>query len=264
MSSTVVSPTPQQLPSWQASVARAFSRAAPQYDALASAQRQIGETLWLALPPHAKRVLDLGCGTGYWTQRLAALYPRANMTGLDIAPGMLAHAQALYGDEITWQQGDAAALPFENGHFDLIVSNLAIQWCRDVSAVMQELARVLSPGGESHITTLLPGTLKEVATAWQRPEALLQMPDASTVEDAVARSGLTLVRSTAEQRQFYYPDLSAVMASIKGVGAQVTRPNAQLTRRELAAAQARFETLREPQGLPVSYHCFTLHLEKTP
>ena len=58
--------------------------------------------------------------------------------------------------------------------------------------------------------------------------------------------------------------MNAVMASIKGVGAQVTRPNAQLTRRELAAAQARFETLREPQGLPVSYHCFTLHLEQTP
>ena len=245
MSSTVASPTPQ-LPSWQASVARAFSRAAPQYDALASAQRQIGETLWLALPLNAKRVLDLGCGTGYWTQRLAALYPHASITGLDIAPGMLAHAQALYGEVITWQQGDAAALPFKNNHFDLIVSNLAIQWCSDVSAVMQELARVLTPGGEAHITTLL------------------QMPDASTVEDAVARSGLTLVRSTTEQQQFYYPDLSAVMASIKGVGAQVTRSNAQLTRRELAAAQARFETLREPQGLPVSYHCFTLHLEKTP
>lgn len=263
MSSTLATPPPH-LPNWQASVARAFSRAAPQYDSLASAQRQIGETLWLALPSHAKRVLDLGCGTGYWTQQLTARYPHANITGLDIAPGMLAQAQALYGDVITWQQGDAAALPFENSRFDLIVSNLAIQWCSDVNAVMQELARVLTPGGEAHITTLLPGTLKEVAAAWQRPEALLQMPDAPTIEDAVALSGLTLVRGTAEQRKFYYPDLSAVMASIKGVGAQVTRPNAQLTRRELADAQARFETLREPQGLPVSYHCFTLHLEKSP
>ncbi|UXZ54640.1 malonyl-ACP O-methyltransferase BioC [Halomonas sp. 7T] len=263
MSSTLATPT-TQLPNWQASVARAFSRAAPQYDALASAQREIGKALWRALPTHAKSVLDLGCGTGYWTQQLAARYPHAHLTGLDIAPGMLAHAQALYGDVITWQQGDAAALPFESSRFDLIVSNLAIQWCSDINAVMQELARVLTPGGEVHITTLLPGTLKEVATAWQRPEALLQMPDAASVERAVAQSGLTLVRSTAEQRQFYYPDLRAVMASIKGVGAQVTRSNAQLTRRELAAAQARFETLREPQGLPVSYHCFTLHLEKTP
>ncbi|NQY75929.1 MAG: methyltransferase domain-containing protein [Halomonas sp.] len=252
------------LPRWQERVARAFSRAAPRYDTLASAQRDIGETLWQTLPESAQHVLDLGCGTGYWTQRLASHYPNATITGLDLAPGMLAHAQAQYGDAIRWEQGDAAALPLSDASVDLVFSNLAIQWCPDIGAVMQELARVLAPGGQSRITTLLPGTLSEVATAWQRPEALLQMPDASTVEDAVALSGLTLVRSTTEQRQFYYPDLSAVMASIKGVGAQVTRPNAQLTRRELAAAQARFETLREPQGLPVSYHCFTLHLEQTP
>ena len=249
---------------WQERVARAFSRAAPRYDALASAQRDIGEVLWQTLPESAQHVLDLGCGTGYWTQRLAEHYPDAAITGLDLAPGMLAHAQAQYGDAIRWQQGDAAALPLSDASVDLVFSNLAIQWCPDIGAVMQELARVLAPGGQARITTLLPGTLSEVATAWQRPEALLQTPDASTVQRAIQQSGLRLTQHTCAQRRFFYSDMNAVMASIKGVGAQVTRPNAQLTRRELAAAQARFETLREPQGLPVSYHCFTLHLEQTP
>ena len=249
---------------WQERVARAFSRAAPRYDDLASAQRDIGETLWQTLPESAQHVLDLGCGTGYWTQRLAEHYPDAAITGLDLAPGMLAHAQAQYGDAIRWQQGDAAALPLSDASVDLVFSNLAIQWCPDIGAVMQELARVLAPGGQARITTLLPGTLSEVATAWQRPEALLQTPDASTVQRAIQQSGLRLTQHTRAQRRFFYSDMNAVMASIKGVGAQVTRPNAQLTRRELAAAQARFETLREPQGLPVSYHCFTLHLEQTP
>ena len=252
------------LPRWQERVARAFSRAAPRYDDLASAQRDIGETLWQTLPESAQHVLDLGCGTGYWTQRLAEHYPDAAITGLDLAPGMLAHAQAQYGDAIRWQQGDAAALPLSDASVDLVFSNLAIQWCPDIGAVMQELARVLAPGGQARITTLLPGTLSEVATAWQRPEALLQTPDASTVQRAIQQSGLRLTQHTRAQRRFFYSDMNAVMASIKGVGAQVTRPNAQLTRRELAAAQARFETLREPQGLPVSYHCFTLHLEQTP
>ena len=252
------------LPRWQERVARAFSRAAPRYDTLASAQRDIGETLWQTLPESAQHVLDLGCGTGYWTQRLAEHYPDAAITGLDLAPGMLAHAQAQYGDAIRWQQGDAAALPLDDASVDLVFSNLAIQWCPDIGAVMQELARVLVPGGQARITTLLPGTLSEVATAWQRPEALLQTPDASTVQRAIQQSGLRLTQHTRAQRRFFYSDMNAVMASIKGVGAQVTRPNAQLTRRELAAAQARFETLREPQGLPVSYHCFTLHLEQTP
>lgn len=251
-------------PNWQERVAHAFSRAAPRYDALASAQRQIGDSLWSSLPLSAENVLDLGCGTGAWTQRLACQFPQAHITGLDIAPGMLAHAQARYGNHITWQQGDAAALPFDRDAFDLVFSNLAIQWCRNIDAVMHELQRVLMPGGQAHITTLLPGTLEEVAKAWQRPEALLQTPDALTLERAVAQSGLTLTHRTSKRRRFYYADLSTVMASIKGVGAQVSRPQARLTRRDVANARKRFEILREPQGLPVSYHCFTLHLEKSP
>ncbi len=209
---------------WQERVARAFSRAAPRYDALASAQRDIGETLWQTLPQSAQHVLDLGCGTGYWTQRLAS------------------H-------------------PLDDANVDLVFSNLAIQWCPDIGAVMRELARVLAPGGQARITTLLPGTLSEVATAWQRPEALLQTPDASAVQRAIQQSGLRLIQHACAQRRFFYPDLNAVMASIKGVGAQVARPNARLTRQALTTAQARYESLRTPQGLPVSYHCLTLQLE---
>ncbi|MCO7246459.1 methyltransferase domain-containing protein [Halomonas sp. Mc5H-6] len=261
MSTTATSPPPTN---WQASVAHAFSRAAPRYDALANAQRHIGETLWATLPDTAGlSLLDMGCGTGYWTQRLAARYLHAHVTGLDIAPGMLAEAQARYGNHIRWQLGNAEALPFAADSFDLAFSNLAIQWCRDTGAVMNELQRVLAPGGQAHLMTLLPGTLAEVAHAWQRPEALLQTPERNELARAIDQSGLTPIHQQVERRRFHYPDLNAVMASIKGVGAQVSRPHARhLTRRELKAARERFETLREPQGLPVSYLCCTLQLEK--
>lgn len=243
---------------WQARVAHAFSRAAPRYDVLATAQRQIGEMLWGSLPPHAFNVLDMGCGTGFWTQRLAERCPQARVTGLDIAPGMLEQARQRHGQNIRWQPGDAAGLPFGKQTFDLIFSNLTVQWCRDIGAVMTELYRVLTPGGQAHITTLLPGTLGEVAFAWQRPEALLQTPDRASVERAIGKSGLTITRQTATVERFYYPDLQAVMASIKGVGAQLPRSQSNLTRADIAAAQARFEQLRQPEGLPVSYHCLTL------
>ncbi|AJY52179.1 MULTISPECIES: malonyl-ACP O-methyltransferase BioC [unclassified Halomonas] len=248
---------------WQARVAHAFSRAAPRYDVLATAQRQIGEMLWDSLPPSAFNVLDMGCGTGYWTQQLAERYPQARVTGLDIAPGMLEQARQRYSESIHWQPGDAVALPFGKHTFDLVFSNLAVQWCRNIGAVMEELYRVLTPGGEAHITTLLPGTLEEIAFAWQRPEALLQMPDRASVERAIGESGLTITRQAASVERFSYPDLKAVMASIKGVGAQIARPQASLSRNDVAAAQARFEQLRQPEGLPVSYHCLTLHLEKS-
>lgn len=222
---------------WQARVAHAFSRAAPRYDMLASAQRQIGQRLRDSLPDSAYKILDLGCGTGYWTQRLAERYPRAQVTGLDLAPGMLAKARQRYGDNIHWQQGDAAALPFDAHAFDLVFSNLAVQWCRDIGAVMHQLYRVLTPRGQVHITTLLPGTLEEIAFAWQRPEALLQPPHRANVERAISKSGLTINQQTTTVERFYYPDLQAVMASIKGVGAQLPRPNTSLTRADIAAAK---------------------------
>lgn len=248
--------------SWQARVAHAFSRAAPRYDSLATAQRQIGEMLWEQLPVEAVSVLDMGCGTGFWTHRLAERYPSAGITGLDLAPGMLKQARQCYGDAIHWQQGDAAALPFSEQQFDLVFSNLAIQWCRDIPAVMHQLHRVLCPGGQAVLTTLMPGTLKEVSQAWLRPEALLQTPDQTCVARAISESGLAIKRQMATVERFYYPDLNAVMASIKGVGAQLARPQASITRGDLAAAKARYEQLRQPEGLPVSYHCLTLRLEK--
>lgn len=248
---------------WQARVAHAFSRAAPRYDVLATAQRHIGEMLWESLPSSAFNVLDMGCGTGFWTQRLAERYSQARVTGLDLAPGMLEQARQRHGKSIHWQPGDAAALPFDKHAFDLVFSNLAVQWCRDISTVMAELYRVLTPGGQAHITTLLPGTLQEVAHAWQSPEALLQTPDRASVERAILDRGLTITRQTATVERFHYRDLKAVMASIKGVGAQIARPQASLSRNDVAAAQARFEQRRQPEGLPVSYHCLTLHLEKS-
>ncbi|WP_417421110.1 methyltransferase domain-containing protein [Halomonas sp.] len=247
---------------WPAKVALAFSRAASRYDTLASAQRHIGESLWRGLPGTAQHILDLGCGTGYWSQRLAARYPTAHVTGLDIAPGMLEHARARHGDTINWQLGSAESLPLPAESLDLVFSNLAIQWCRDSLAVMEALYRVLAPGGQAFITTLLPGTLSEIAFAWQRPDAVLKTPACCVLEAAISKSGLLSLKQSTWVETFFYPDFKAVMASIKGVGAQVARPNATLTRADLAAAAARFEQLREPRGLPVSYHCLSLQLEK--
>tara|TARA_R110002020_G_scaffold390422_2_gene600917 strand:+ start:450 stop:983 length:534 start_codon:yes stop_codon:yes gene_type:complete len=176
---------------------------------------------------------------------------------------MLEQARQRHGESIYWQPGDAAAQPFDECSFDLVFSNLAVQWCHDIGAVMEELYRVLSPGGHAHVTTLLPGTLQEVVHAWQRPKALLQTPDRASVERAIDESGLTITRQTATVERFYYGDLHAVMASIKGVGAQLPRAQSNLTRADITAAQARFEQLRQPEGLPVSYHCLTLQLEKS-
>ncbi|MDN6296620.1 MAG: methyltransferase domain-containing protein [Halomonas sp.] len=247
---------------WQARVARAFSRAAERYDERASAQRHIGEALWQHLPGSTASVLDVGCATGDWTRRLAGRYPAATVTGLDIAPGMLAEAKR-HGGRVNWREGSAEALPVDAQSVELIFSNLALQWCPDIDAVMAEFARVMAPGGRAAFTTLLDGTLEEIGFAWQRPGALLDYSSRAAHRRAAQAAGLDIAHEDIRLERFYYPDMAAVMASIKGVGAQVARPaSTGLTRRDLKAAQSRMERLRTPQGLPVSYRCLTLVVER--
>jgi malonyl-CoA O-methyltransferase len=246
-------------------VARAFSRAADGYVQRAGAQQAMGETLWNRLPDQATSVLDLGCGPGHWSTRLARQYgPDCRVIGLDLAPGMLEVACRQHGNEVRWLCADAAALPLPAHSQDLIFSNLAIQWCPDLETVLKELSRVLRPGGRTLITSLAPGTLAEVGHAWSRPgqpAALLDFRSRERHLSAARLAGFRRVDCQERLVRFHYPDLAAVMASIKGIGAQTSRPGARLTRTDLARAVRRFEGLRETQGLPVSYRLLTLELE---
>ncbi|MCK0713998.1 methyltransferase domain-containing protein [Chromohalobacter sarecensis] len=248
---------------WHARVAHAFSRAAPNYARRAKAQRAMAERLLERLPRHADNLLDLGCGPGDLTAELAQYYgENCTVSGLDLAPGMLAEARKRHGESAIWLCADAADLPLPSARFDLVVSNLAIQWCPDLDRVLNEIRRVLRPGGRALINTLGPGTLDEIGQAWGRPTALLEFRDADHHRRSAHGAGFRRVEVSAHTERFHYPDLSAVMASIKGVGAQVARAGARLSRADMARATRRYEHLRTDAGLPVSYHLLSLDLER--
>ncbi len=96
---------------------------------------------WLAAQP-GERILDLGCGDGQLTGRLAAT--GAAVTGVDASPEMIAAARAR---GIDGRQGNAESLPFADQSFDAVFSNAALHWVRDQDAMMGEVRRVLKPGG---------------------------------------------------------------------------------------------------------------------
>ncbi|MGM0702696.1 MAG: malonyl-ACP O-methyltransferase [Pseudomonadota bacterium] len=254
-------------PDWPRRVAHAFSRAAADYSRLAGAQQVMGERLWERLPGRATRILDLGCGPGHWSARLAERYPAGRIAGLDLAPGMLEVARRTPDStgRISWLCADAAIMPLADASLDLVFSNLAIQWCNHLDEVLAELYRTLLPGGRTLINTLGPGTLIEVAHAWERPgrpATLLDFRSRDRHLAAARLAGFRRVTITASRPRFHYPDLAGVMASIKGIGAQTAGNGSRLTRADLARARQRYEGLREPAGLPVTYRLLTLELER--
>jgi malonyl-CoA O-methyltransferase len=154
-------------------VAGAFSAAAARYDEAAQLQREVGDRLLERLELvriDPRRILDVGAGTGRYSERLGRRYRRARVVSLDIAPGMLAVARSRTG----WfaRRGflcaDAECLPLADASVELLFSNLTLQWCTDLDRTFAEFRRVLRPGGLLMFSTLGPDTLKELRASGGR------------------------------------------------------------------------------------------------
>ena len=122
-----------------------------QYDAWYYTPRGgwIGETefrliLDLLEPDPGARILDVGCGTGYFTRRFAAR--GYAVTGVDSDAAMLAFARAHRMGAEEYLLGDARRLPFSDGEFDYCVSITALCFIPDERPALAEMARVCRRG----------------------------------------------------------------------------------------------------------------------
>jgi ubiquinone/menaquinone biosynthesis C-methylase UbiE len=94
-----------------------------------------------------QRVLDVACGTGVLTQHIAsAVGKHGFVAGLDAGRGMLAVAREL-SPSIEWQEGIAESLPYDDISFDAVVSQFGLMFFHDRRAALQEMLRILVPGG---------------------------------------------------------------------------------------------------------------------
>jgi len=107
-----------------------------------------------------ERVLDVACGTGVVARVAASRVGKAgHVVGVDVNEGMLGMARTVppsLGTTITWQQGDAAALPLPNAAFDVVLCQQGLQYFPQREAALREMARVLVPGGRLALSVWRP------------------------------------------------------------------------------------------------------------
>lgn len=117
------------------------------------------EAIWPQEKPLFERyapraILDIGCGTGEITSRLAALFPQATAIGVDVIDAHLALARDRYaslGDRVQFTHGDAFELAYPAASFDLAVCRHVLQAVPQPERIIAEMVRVTRPGGHVHI-----------------------------------------------------------------------------------------------------------------
>ena len=99
------------------------------------------------------RVLDLGCGTGWASRRLARLVPEGEVVGIDVADEMLRRAeQASSGiANVRYLWGSAEKIPAADNSFDKVLSVESFYYYADQGKALDELRRVIAPGGRLFI-----------------------------------------------------------------------------------------------------------------
>ncbi|WGL15677.1 malonyl-ACP O-methyltransferase BioC [Microbulbifer bruguierae] len=257
----------ESAPLEKSSVARAFGRAAQTYDAAAYLQRAVCRELlnragegW-----SPQRILDLGSGTGYGCELLRKRFPDAQIIALDLAPEMLAYAREHRPLSNAYVAADAEQLPLADNSFDLVFSSFALQWCYRLPQLFAEIRRVMAPAGNALISTLVPGTLKELENSWAAVDGNVHVNRFLPAEDwraaCVANQLECLVG--AEQRALHFDNVKTLMRELKSIGAHNVNREAGkglLSRSKLRKLTDAYEQQRTAAGLPATYQVLYLQL----
>jgi ubiquinone/menaquinone biosynthesis C-methylase UbiE len=145
-----------------------------------------GELLRTAALQPGTQVLDVACGTGVVTRAAAEqVGPTGSVTGIDVAPDMIAVAKTIPagGAPIIWHEADAASLPLPDEFYDVGLCQMGLMFMEDRAGALGELHRVVALGGRVVINT--PGRIQPLFEVMEQAIADNLDPGLSTFVSAV-------------------------------------------------------------------------------
>lgn len=241
-------------------IAKTFGQASRSYDISARLQRYSGKQLMPWLPNRNDlTVVDLGCGTGFFTNILADRYD--NVLGLDISQQMLTYSQMKRNTNIHWVTADAYNLPLQDDSVDLIYSNLMIQWCLPFSRVIDEILRVLKPGGLFIFSSLVDGTLFELKSSWAQVDEDKHVIDFKTTEEmshCLQMHQGKLLQTHTQDIILEYENVLHLARELKGLGANKVPDKVQkglAGKDKWKRMSEAYQDFQEPNGIYPATYC---------
>jgi ubiquinone/menaquinone biosynthesis C-methylase UbiE len=171
---------------------------------------------WIEVPDD-KAWLDAGCGNGAFTEEICAICKPSRVVGIDPADAQLTFARNRPGlENVEFRIGDAQALPFHDGQFDVSVMALAISFVQDAAKAVAELSRVTRSGG-TNATYMwdLPGGGLPLAPIYRTLKTIGHLPPMPSnaavsrieaLQDLWIEAGLTAVETTVLKIEVAFND----------------------------------------------------------
>lgn len=185
------------------------------------------------------RIFDIGIGTGNLSERLARIFPGAQVYGCDLAENMLQRARHNTAPRLLRLfAADAEALPLRSGSFDLAASSFTLQWLNSLNPAMREIMRILRPGGSFFFAAFGANTFYELRscflqacaeTGYDQGEALVLPLTSAAAEQAMRESGFADITTGTERIVEYYASVADLVRAIKGMGARNASPRRNRT-----------------------------------
>ncbi|WP_076409271.1 methyltransferase domain-containing protein [Shewanella sp. UCD-KL12] len=237
-------------------VAEGFSAAAKNYHQHDRLQKMSAACLFEAMQPTGT-LLDIGAGPGTDFSQFEHIN---QVISLDLALGMVEQVKLSF-PQYQAICANAEKLPLADNSIDSAYSNLALQWCSDLSASFTDTARVMKPNGEYHLSIVAKDSLAELDTLGFRVNGFRSKDEILTHVDT-AKWHIKAAR--VQEITVYFPNLKALLYSIKGVGASINANQVSTDkirgRGDWQKIMARAEKLRCEQGIPLTYQVAQLCL----
>ena len=212
-------------------VTKHFSRNVSTYDEYAVVQKLMASKLGALAQKQGdfKNILEIGCGTGFFTEILAKSFPQAKIRSTDISQEMLNFTQAKLSHykNITYEQADGEN--YSSGEkFDLIISNAVFQWFNDYYHAFSKFKDLLTPEGCLVYATFGEDTFWELNNSFNLAKEELALTNTNSHGPAfiswqnlrkISNALNFSVSVTEEKVQEFFPNVKAFLSSVKKVGA---------------------------------------------
>ncbi len=251
-------------------IMRSFNLAANAYTQKALLQMHVGHELLCQLKAMSltavEYLVDVGAGTGYFSECLQQHYSDSQVVSLDIALAMLQQTTA---NKVQKLNADFDNMPLRDGQVDVIFSNLALQWSLDFDATLQEVLRVLKPGACFACSLVGENSLAELKSVWQQVDtyqhANQQLSD-NNVAKKLERAGFSHIKVTKKTITLYYDDVKALLLSLKEIGTSTVLKGQRLGlmgKKRFQQFIDAYESYRHRNGqLPLSYEIIYIFCHK--